>query len=133
MFIMIAVGLALYAMSKNIDLFFSPTQVDQGMAPLHHTFRLGGIVETGSVHYANKGLDVSFALTDNRHQIVVHYHGILPDLFRVGQGIVTQGHLNKHGVFIADIVLAKHGATYMPRVVQEILKKPLTLYSTVKK
>lgn len=122
--ISLAVGLALYAMSRNINLFFSPSQVYDGKAPLHHTFRLGGVVEAGSVHYAQQGLDVMFTLTDNRHQEVVHYHGILPDLFRVGQGIVTQGHLNNKGLFEADIVLAKHGAKYMPRNVQEIMKPP---------
>ncbi len=118
-----AVGLSLYAVSKNINLFFSPTQVVQGKAPKHHLFRLGGMVKKGSIHYADKGLEVSFVLTDYKSDVTVHYHGILPDLFREGQGIVTQGKLNNKGLFVASIVLAKHGSKYMPRVVKEILYK----------
>lgn len=119
-----AVGLALYALSQNINLFYSPKQVAAGEAPEGVSFRLGGIVKQGSVHYATQGLLVNFILTDRVHDIPVQYAGILPDLFREGQGIVAQGKLESKGVFIAEQVLAKHSASYMPPSVSEILQQP---------
>ncbi|MEM1244184.1 MAG: cytochrome c maturation protein CcmE [Pseudomonadota bacterium] len=120
--LLLAIGLVLYALSQNINLYYTPSQVDAGQAPKQHLFRVGGIVKPGSIHYADKGLTVEFALTDKKHLVYVRYHGILPDLFRAGQGIVTQGHLNTKGEFVADQVLAKHGATYMPPMVAQELK-----------
>ncbi len=117
----IAVGLALYALNQNINLFYSPSQVIAGLAPKHHQFRIGGLVKLGSIHKSNQHLDVNFIVTDKTHDVVVHYHGILPNLFRAGQGIVVAGKLNSHGIFIADQVLAKHDANYMPPEVKAIL------------
>lgn len=110
----IAAGLALYALKQNINLYYTPSQVFAGQVPKGHEFRIGGIVKKGSVTHAKKGLEMSFMLTDTVHQVKVKYAGVLPDLFRVGQGIVAQGKLNSQGVLIADQVLAKHGADYMP-------------------
>jgi|GEM_PF-87084 len=112
--IVVAASLVLYALRKNIDLYYTPTQVVEGSPPKDIHFRVGGLVEKGSVHY---GQSVSFILTDTQHQITVFYQGILPDLFREGQGIVAQGHLNNKGDFIADEVLAKHDENYMPPVI----------------
>ncbi len=117
-----AVGLALYALKENINLFYSPTQVAKGDVPRGHTFRLGGLVEKGSVKRAEKGLTVHFVLTDGASSVPVDYEGILPDLFREGQGIVAQGRLDAAGRFEADQVLAKHDENYMPPEVADALK-----------
>lgn len=109
-----ATALALYALNQNINLYYTPSQVVEGQAPQGQVFRIGGIVENGSVHHAKKNLEVSFVLTDTAKSVKIDYSGVLPDLFREGQGIVVQGKLNSHGVLIADQVLAKHGAEYMP-------------------
>ncbi len=109
-----AITLALYALRQNINLYYTPTQVERGKVPQGQTFRIGGLVEKGSVHFADQGLNVSFIITDTARNVMVNYHGILPDLFRAGQGIVAQGRLNSAGIFVADQVLAKHDATYMP-------------------
>jgi len=119
----VAVALSLYALRQNIDLFYSPTQVVNGKAPLAHEFRLGGLVKKGSVHTAENGLAVTFVLTDNLRDVPVLYRGILPDLFRGGQGIVAEGTLNNKHQFIADRVLAKHDANYMPPNVKAALKE----------
>ena len=117
-----AVGLALYALKENINLFYSPTQVAQGDVPHGRTFRLGGLVAKGSVQRATKGLTVHFVLTDGANSVPVAYEGILPDLFREGQGVVAQGKLNTAGQFLADQVLAKHDENYMPPEVADALK-----------
>lgn len=119
----IAVSLALFALQQNINLFYSPTQVLAGKAPRNHIFRLGGLVVPGTIHHAPHGLRVSFALTDKKNQVTVYYRGILPTLFRAGQGIVVQGKFNAQGEFAADQVLAKHDANYMPPEVAAELKK----------
>lgn len=119
----VAVALALYGLSQNINLFFSPTEIFQGKAPKQHAFRIGGMVKQGSVHYAKKDLNVSFMLTDFQHDVLVHYQGVLPDLFREGQGIVADGYLDAQGRFQATMVLAKHGANYMPTAVRDMLTK----------
>lgn len=105
------IGLVLYALKQNIDLYYTPTQVAEKPLPPKTHFRVGGMVVKGSVHY---GETTSFVLTDNHHTLTVYYRGILPDLFREGQGIVANGHLNKKNDFIADEVLAKHDEKYMP-------------------
>jgi cytochrome c-type biogenesis protein CcmE len=122
-----AVALALSALQKNINLFYSPTEVSQGKAPEGATFRLGGMVVDGSVKRSNTDLGVQFDLTDTAEVVTVSYTGILPDLFREGQGIVTTGSLIK-GRFVAREVLAKHDETYMPPEVSEALKQAASQY-----
>ena len=114
---------ALLALRENINLFFSPTQVKAGEAPQQASFRLGGMVVEGSVRRPDADLSVEFVLTDTVEQVTVTYKGILPDLFREGQGIVTQGMLNNNGIFEAKQVLAKHDENYMPPEVADALKK----------
>lgn len=118
----VAAALALVALSKNINLFYSPTQVVAGEAPVGHAFRIGGLVEDGSVQRDPDSLEVRFTLTDGANQVVVLHTGILPDLFREGQGIVAQGKLGTDGRFVADQVLAKHDENYMPPEVEGALK-----------
>ncbi len=118
----IAIGLMLLALQENINLFFSPSEVIAGKAPQGHTFRLGGLVESGSINREDDGLTVHFMVTDTAEKIPVVYHGILPDLFREGQGIVALGKLDANGVFAADEVLAKHDENYMPPEVADSLK-----------
>src|SRR5262245_38686777 len=109
-----ATGLALYALRQNINLYYTPTQVVSGEVHPGILFRMGGIVAKNSVH-RGKDLTMIFTLTDTNNSVTVKYNGILPDLFREGQGIVAQGRLNKDQIFIADQVLAKHSADYKPR------------------
>jgi len=122
----IATGLALLALQENINLFFSPSQIVEGTAPSNTTIRLGGMVVAGSVQRGDN-LGVTFVLTDFAEQVTVAYEGILPDLFREGQGIVTQGKLDSTGRFVAEQVLAKHNETYMPPEVNDALRKVMTV------
>ena len=122
----IATGLALLALRENINLFFSPSQIVEGTAPSNTTIRLGGMVVAGSVQ-RGANLGVTFVLTDLAEQVTVTYEGILPDLFREGQGIVTQGKLDSTGRFVAEQVLAKHNETYMPPEVNDALRKVMTV------
>jgi len=101
------------AFRSNLVFFFSPTEVLAGKAPVDKVFRLGGMVETGSVRKSPDGLISDFVVTDMNQRVEVHYEGLLPDLFREGQGVVTQGKL-EGGRFIAREVLAKHDENYMP-------------------
>ena len=119
----IAVGLALLALQENINLFFSPSQVVAGEAPVGSPFRLGGMVIDGSVSRAGESLEIRFDLTDTANTVTVAYTGILPDLFREGQGIVAQGSVDDNGLFTATQVLAKHDETYMPPEVIDALDK----------
>ena len=119
----IAAALTLRAFNSNMVFFFSPSQVQAGEAADGHAFRLGGLVEVGSLKRGDDGLTVHFVVTDNAETIPVTYVGILPDLFREGQGVVTQGRLGKNGVFMASEVLAKHDETYMPPEVAEALEQ----------
>ena len=123
-----AVGLALTALNQNINLFYSPSQVYAGEAPADTTFRLGGMVVDGSVRRSETDLSVLFDLSDTAQTVTVEYTGILPDLFREGQGIVTTGAI-KDGRFVAEQVLAKHDETYMPPEVSEALKQANANYS----
>lgn len=118
-----SVGLVLYALRQNISLFYSPTQVVANEVPNGSVFRMGGLVGKGSLYRKSGELIVSFAVTDNNKAVTVRYKGLLPDLFREGQGIVAQGRLNAKGEFIADQVLAKHDENYMPREVYQTLRK----------
>lgn len=114
-------GLVLYALRQNISLFYTPTQVLEGQAPLHHLIRIGGMVQKGSILRNANGLSVTFKVTDFNKTITVSYQGILPDLFREGQGIVAEGMVNNHLDFHASQVLAKHDANYMPPEVRAAL------------
>ena len=121
--ISLATFLALRAMGENMLYFYTPSQLATGESPPGQRIRIGGLVVTDSVKHGHQGLEVEFALTDNRHAIKVIHTGILPDLFREGQGIVALGQISPEGVFIADEVLAKHDENYMPPEVAESLKK----------
>ena len=115
--------LMLSAFEENLLYFYDPTQVAAGEAPAGARFRVGGLVKEGSVVRDGNSLLVSFAVADCAHSLSVEYSGILPDLFREGQGIVIHGKLDERGVFQADEVLAKHDENYMPPEVVESLNK----------
>jgi len=118
-----AVALMLFSVRQNIDLFVTPTQIANGEIAENQTIRAGGLVVAGSVKRAEDGLQVSFGLTDGESEIVVEYDGILPDLFREGQGIVALGKVDSRRVLIASEVLAKHDENYMPPEVQHALEQ----------
>ena len=115
-------GLVMYALQQNINLFFSPSQIAMGEAPRNAIIRAGGMVVKGSVKRNSDTLAVAFDVTDFQYKVTIEYRGILPDLFREGQGIVAQGKLNNDGVFEATEVLAKHDEKYMPPEITEALK-----------
>lgn len=108
-----AAALVLSAFQKNMVFFYSPAQVAAGDAPQHRSFRIGGMVQQGSLRRDADGMSVHFTVTDYARTIQVRYKGILPDLFREGKGVVAQGRLES-GLFVADEVLAKHDENYMP-------------------
>ena len=118
----VATVLALTAFEENLLYFYSPTDVKAGKAPDSHAFRVGGLVVAGTVKRVPESLKVQFDVTDNEETMTIEYEGILPDLFREGQGIVAMGSLNDKGKFVADEVLAKHDENYMPPEVAEALK-----------
>lgn len=118
----VAAGLMGYALRENINLFFTPSQIANGEAPLNQRIRVGGLVVEGSVKRGDE-LQVQFDITDNAASNTVVFAGILPDLFREGQGIIAHGKLNESGVVIADEVLAKHDENYMPPEVKEAIEK----------
>jgi len=118
----IAVALALSALQQNINLFYTPTQIANGEAPQDTRIRAGGMVAKGSLKRTGDSLDVEFVVTDFAKNVTIRYRGILPDLFREGQGIVALGKLNADGVLMADEVLAKHDENYMPPEVTKALK-----------
>ena len=109
-----ATTLVLRAFESNLVFFYSPTQVAAHEAPTTRAFRVGGLVQQGSVQRASTGLTVNFVVTDGAHQVPVRYTGMLPDLFREGKGVVAQGRLDGSGWFVAQQVLAKHDENYMP-------------------
>jgi len=117
----LAVGLALQAFEENLLFFYSPTQVLAGEPPDGAKFRLGGLVMAGSMHREPGDLTVNFEVTDNQNTMVVSYEGVLPDLFREGQGVIAHGRLQPDGSFRAEEVLAKHDENYMPPEVAEAL------------
>ena len=118
----VGVGFALKSLNENIMFFFTPAEVAAGDAPANRLFRVGGLVVDGSVRRPGDGLTVEFDLTDNDGVLTVQYTGILPDLFREGQGIVANGKLNGSGQFVAEEVLAKHDENYMPKEVAEAMQ-----------
>ncbi|MDH4041330.1 MAG: cytochrome c maturation protein CcmE [Gammaproteobacteria bacterium] len=118
-----AAGLVMYALSGNINLFFPPTDVAEGKAPVGQPIRVGGMVLDNSVQRSNDSLAVTFVLTDFKSNVTVVYEGILPDLFGEGQGAVASGKLNDDGVLVASEVLAKHDENYMPPEVADALEQ----------
>jgi len=119
----IAIGLMLYALKQNINLFLTPSQLTKSHIQPGQIIRLGGYVAKHSVHYSPSGKKVQFAVTDKKQQINVQYQGILPSLFREGQGVVITGRFNSAHEFIADQVLAKHDEKYMPAILTKALQR----------
>ena len=117
----LAAWLGMQAFRANVMFFFDPSQIAAGEAPAGERFRLGGMVEKGSVEKTAGTLDIKFLVTDFKHTVRVKYSGILPDLFREGQGVVAHGRL-QNGTFVADEILAKHDEKYMPPEVAKSLK-----------
>ena len=117
----VAAGLTLYALKKNINMFFTPSQVAGGEVPKGQHFRIGGMVKDGSIAREDDSLSVNFVTTDFVSEVPIHYEGILPDLFREGQGIVAEGVVDTAGVFQASKVLAKHDENYMSPEVKAAL------------
>jgi cytochrome c-type biogenesis protein CcmE len=118
----IATAFALKAFNQNMLYYYSPTQIHAGEAPDARSIRVGGLVENGSVKREPGSLEVRFTLTDFSNTVGVSYTGVLPDLFREGQGIIARGKLDGQGVFVAEEVLAKHDENYMPPEVKDSLK-----------
>lgn len=116
--------LAARAMRDNLAYFYDPSQVASGSAPRDRGIRVGGMVTQGSVRRTPGSLEVRFDVTDFQHTVTVRYSGVLPDLFREGQGIIAHGRLGPDGAFVADEVLAKHDEKYMPPEVKASLKPP---------
>lgn len=119
----VAAALILNALRSNLTFFFSPSELASGTVPEGRAFRLGGLVEEGSVKREGDGLTVHFVVTDRHKNVNVTYKGILPDLFKEGQGIVALGKVRNDGVFVADEVLAKHDENYMPSEVMKALEQ----------
>lgn len=117
-----AVLFGMQAYKDNLVFFYSPSDIALGKAPADRPFRLGGMVKMGSVK-RGEGLAMRFVVTDNNKEITVHYSGIVPDLFREGQGVVTQGQFDANRVFKATEVLAKHDENYMPPEVADAMKR----------
>jgi cytochrome c-type biogenesis protein CcmE len=119
----IAAALILNAFQSNLVFFFSPSEVAAGKAPTDRAFRIGGLVEVGSVQREQDGLTSRFVVTDTAKSIPVTYKGILPDLFKEGKGVVAEGKLGKDGLFTATQVLAKHDENYMPPEAAQALEQ----------
>ena len=117
-----ATTLTLYALGQKTSYFYMPSDLSAASVPPGQRIRLGGLVEAGTIA-RGQGLQVGFSVTDKSHSVPVRYSGILPDLFREEQGVVTEGAFGPDGVFVADSVLAKHDENYMPREVAESLKE----------
>ncbi len=119
----VAAALVLTAFQDNIVFFYSPTDLKEKELHPNQFLRLGGLVEEGSVKKASDGVTTEFIITDLSNTVAVRYTGLLPDLFREGQGVVSQGRLGPDGIFVATEVLAKHDENYMPPEVADALKK----------
>lgn len=128
----LAATLVLTAFQQNLVFFFTPSQVAANEAPVGKAFRIGGMVEEGSVKRGSDGLTVQFKVTDTARAIPVTYTGILPDLFKEGKGVVAQGRLGPDGVFLATEVLAKHDENYMPPEAQHAVDQAHKAQKTVK-
>ncbi|MEN7530625.1 MULTISPECIES: cytochrome c maturation protein CcmE [unclassified Cupriavidus] len=119
----VALALVLNAFQSNLVFFFSPSQIAAHEAPQGRAFRVGGLVEPGSIRREGESLTIHFVVTDTRHTVPVVYRGLLPDLFREGKGVVARGALDANGTFVASEVLAKHDENYMPPEAAEALKR----------
>ncbi|MDM8547821.1 cytochrome c maturation protein CcmE [Candidatus Venteria ishoeyi] len=117
----ISVALALTAFNKNLQAYFTPTEIANGEAPKGQTINVGGLVKEGSVQRASDSLKIQFDVSDTAKEVNVVYEGILPDLFREGQGIVVTGRIQQDGTFLASEVLAKHDETYMPPAAKDAI------------
>lgn len=117
-----AMGFILYALKQNINLFFTPSELTKAHITAGQVIRLGGIVAEHSVHYTASGKQIYFVVTDHHQQVSIQYQGVLPTLFREGQGVVMTGRFNAEHQFIADQVLAKHDEKYMPAILTKTLK-----------
>ena len=116
-------SLALLALQENVDLFYEPSRVTTGEAPVGVDIRAGGMVVAGSVAHDPQGLGVGFSITDDRgHEFDVYYVGLLPDLFKEGKGIMVRGRLDGDGLFNASEVLAKHDENYVPREIHDMVE-----------
>lgn len=111
----LAIGLILFALKQNINVFLTPSELSAKKISNDHHFRLGGMVKKGSVVHEDKDLGIHFIVTDFKHDVSVHYKGVLPDLFREGKGVIATGKLNVNGTFMANEILAKHDENYMPK------------------
>jgi len=127
----IAAALILNAFQSNLVFFYSPSEVVDGKAPQERAFRIGGLVEDGSVQRQADGLTVHFKVTDTAHSIPVMYRGSLPDLFKEGKGVVAEGKLGTDGWFAASQVLAKHDENYMPPEAAHALEQAAKAQQTV--
>lgn len=119
----IAAGLLFYAMGDNLNLFYPPTEIVAGKAPIGKQIRAGGMVEKGSIKRSPDSLTITFQITDYQDDVTVEYTGILPDLFSEDAGVVVTGVLQENGIFKASQVLAKHDENYMPPEVADTLKQ----------
>lgn len=119
----VAATLVLTALNDNIVFFYSPTQIAEKKIPPERRFRMGGLVEAGSVKKSSDSQETRFKVTDTHRSVDVVYRGLLPDLFREGQGVVAEGSLGADGVFVAREVLAKHDENYMPPEVAKAIKE----------
>lgn len=119
----LAAGLILYALTQNLNVFLTPTQLSETQVASDYHIRLGGIVKQGSIVRDHESLGVHFTVTDLKHDVPVRYNGILPDLFREGKGVIAEGFLDKDGTFSATQILAKHDENYMPKKVYEQMRK----------
>lgn len=118
-----AVAFALTAFQENLLYYYTPSDVSAGKAPTDRVFRVGGMVPDGSFKRPEGSLEARFDVTDYAHNVTISYTGVLPDLFREGQGIIARGRLGQDGIFVAEEVLAKHDENYMPPAVADSLKK----------
>jgi cytochrome c-type biogenesis protein CcmE len=118
-----ATTFALTAFKDNLLYFYTPSDVTAGKAPVGRTFRIGGMVPEGSFKREAGSMEARFVLTDFQHDVTVSYTGVLPDLFREGQGVIARGRMGPSGLFVAEEVLAKHDENYMPPAVAESLRK----------
>jgi cytochrome c-type biogenesis protein CcmE len=126
-------ALVLNAFRSNLVFFFTPTQIAKGEAPRDRAFRVGGLVEKGSLRRQSDGVTAQFKVTDTARAIDVTYKGILPDLFKEGKGVVAEGRLGANGVFVADQVLAKHDENYMPPEAANALEQAQKAQKTLAK
>lgn len=128
----IAAILALNAFRSNLVFFFSPTEVAEGKAPKDRAFRVGGLVEAGSLQRSADGMTLHFTITDTAHNVKVVYTGVVPDLFKEGKGAVAEGRLGPDGQFAATTVLAKHDENYMPPEAASAIEQAQKAKATLK-